>query len=238
MSTRLPSGLTQRFSSGREGRVNIPADPGSEILVRAFSPAIMQGLQAQVTVRSPGVGTKLSIPLAPFDTSGTDADGDGLADNVEDVIGSDPTDVDTDNDGVSDFREIREGTDPLGGVPAASGVISTADTPGTALDVCTIDNLAAIADAQSGVSIFNIFGGLTPTLIARVDTPGTAQAVACASGTIAVADGASGLALIDSADPAGSSGSTRRPGRSPAGWRSAARAVSRTSPSAGRCSTR
>ena len=43
----------------------------------------------------------------------TDTDGDGLTDEEEEALGTDPLDPDTDGDGVSDGDEVALGTDPL-----------------------------------------------------------------------------------------------------------------------------
>ncbi len=54
-----------------------------------------------------------------------DADSDGLNDDIEEEIGTDPNNPDTDGDGVEDGQEVSDGTDPLddcdsvGGTPLA-----------------------------------------------------------------------------------------------------------------------
>ena len=53
-------------------------------------------------------GTGDDGPTEPIDT-----DGDGLTDEEEAVLGTDPTLVDTDNDNYWDSWEVNEGTDPL-----------------------------------------------------------------------------------------------------------------------------
>jgi hypothetical protein len=139
--------------------------------------------------------------LFPVDDTFTDSDNDGLADVVELIYATKTGSSDTDGDGVQDGAEVDQGTDPLDGLAAQTGVIASADTPGTAVDVCALNDLVAVADSEAGVSVFNVFNGMRPTIIAQVDTPGDARRVACTTGRIAVADGSAGLAVVDIADP-------------------------------------
>jgi hypothetical protein len=155
--------------------------------------------QARVT---PGLPYRLPRAfLVPVDETFSDSDGDGLADAVEVVYGTSPSDPDSDNDGVTDGAEVEHGTNPLDGQPTITGVIATVDTPGTAVDVCAVNDMAAVADSAAGVAVMNVFNGMNPTIVAQVDTPGTAQAVACAGNRVVVADGTAGLAIIDITDP-------------------------------------
>jgi hypothetical protein len=130
-----------------------------------------------------------------------DTDGDGLPDLGELIMGTDLHDTDSDDDGILDGPEVRQGTDPNSGQQVATGVIASADTPGNAVDVCAVNDIAVVADSGAGVTVFNVFNGLNPTRIAQVDTPGNAQRVACSGNLIAVADGPAGLAVIDITDP-------------------------------------
>jgi hypothetical protein len=126
-----------------------------------------------------------------------DSDKDNLADVVELIYGTDLGRIDTDHDGISDGAEVVQGTDPLGGFIAQTGIIGSADTPGTAVDICVQNDLAVVADSNAGVAIFNIFDSMNPKLVAQVDTPGNARAVACRGNHVAVADDNQGLAIID-----------------------------------------
>lgn len=83
-----------------------------------------------------------------------------------------------------------------------TGIIATAKTPGTAVDVCALNNVAVVAALEQGVSVFNVFNGMNPILVAQVDTPGRALRVACEGRLVAVADDFAGLAVIDIGDPA------------------------------------
>ena len=46
-------------------------------------------------------------------TSVTDSDFDGIDDDEEIALGTDPTNSDTDGDGLNDGNELLNGTDPL-----------------------------------------------------------------------------------------------------------------------------
>jgi len=157
---------------------------------------------ASVDFSSGGSGSRTNIPIAFLapSTAG-DADNDGIPDDGEAVIGTNPNNPDTDGDGIKDGAELEQGTDPLDGRMAGTGIIATAPTPGNAVDVTALDDLVAVATSTAGVALFNVFNGMTPTVIAQIDTPGDAQQVALGGRMLAVADGAQGLAIIDVSDP-------------------------------------
>jgi hypothetical protein len=108
-------------------------------------------LASGTTLKLPA--TVLGVPTSP------DQDSDGLHDYGEFIIGTTIDNPDTDGDGIKDGAEVQQGTDPLDGLPAATGIIATADTPGTAVDVCAINDLAAVADSNRGVTIFSVVNG-------------------------------------------------------------------------------
>jgi|GEM_PF-2181710 len=66
------------------------------------------------------LGTELTgadlnkIPFADVTVAGTDTDKDGLSDDLEAALSTDPLKPDTDNDGYSDKEEIVGGFNPLG----------------------------------------------------------------------------------------------------------------------------
>ena len=139
--------------------------------------------------------------LIPIDDSFPDTDDDGLVDIAEFVVGTEPNNKDTDADGVLDGTEIGQGLDPLDSLAVRTGIIGAADTSGTAVDVCATNDIVVVADSEAGVSVFNVFNGMNPIIIAQVDTPGTALAVSATGNLIGVADGEAGLAIIDISDP-------------------------------------
>lgn len=72
-----------------------------------------------------------------------DSDGDGLPDDIEFVIGTIPNDPDSDDDGLPDGAEVAQGTNPLDGLVAETGLLSSVDTPGSAVDVCALNDVAS-----------------------------------------------------------------------------------------------
>jgi hypothetical protein len=151
---------------------------------------------------TPNSGARITLPAIPLaPPSATDSDGDGLADDAERMMGTDPLNPDSDGDGLRDGAEVQQGTDALSNRPVRTGILASADTPGRAVDVCAVNDLAIVADSGSGITVFNVANGLTPTRIAQVDTPGNAIAVACSGDLVAVGDDGAGLAIIDVTDP-------------------------------------
>ncbi len=151
---------------------------------------------------TPAAGVSFELPAVTLGNStAPDPDGDGLNNDAELVMGTNPNNPDTDGDGIKDGVEVQQGTDPLDGLIARTGIIASARTPGTAVDVAAFNNIAVVAELDRGVSVLNVSNATNPTIIAQVDTPGSAQSVAFTGNLIAVADGGSGLAIVDITDP-------------------------------------
>jgi hypothetical protein len=152
---------------------------------------------------TPRSGSTFQIPCMDYALlqNPPDTDGDGFADDLEFIAGTNANNPDTDGDGFLDGAEVTQGRNPLDGYIVQTGIVASGPTPGPALDICTINNIALVACGTQGLAIFNVRAGSAPTRLAVVDTPGIASAVTCYSSLIAVADGSEGLAIIDSTDP-------------------------------------
>jgi len=138
---------------------------------------------------------QLRIPLAP------DSDNDGLSDDAEYVIGTDPNNPDTSGTGISDGAAIRQGLNPLEGRPVVTGVIASVVTPGIAMDVYAGSGVAVLAAGSAGAIVFSTANSANPIRVAQVDTPGDALRVAGSGNLVVVADGSAGLAVVDVSSP-------------------------------------
>ncbi len=155
-----------------------------------------------VSFTSPQSGNAFQVPAIVLrETSSPDSDGDGLHDLGEFIVNTNARDTDSDDDGIWDGAEVQQGLNPNDNRIVNTGLVTSGETPGTAVDVCAFNDIAIVADSDRGISVFNVFNGMNPVAIAQVDTPGNAIAVACSGNLIAVADSGAGLAVIDIADP-------------------------------------
>lgn len=90
-------------------------------------------------------GDIVPLYLAPVPAPGGDLDGDGLDEEAEAALGTDPLLPDTDFDGRTDGEEVQAGTDPANGLSNEFSVAGTRDSDG--------DGLADLREAQLMTSI-------------------------------------------------------------------------------------
>lgn len=162
-------------------------------------PASLSIGEMEFSTSTPGVGiVRPAVLLHPL--GGIDSDTDGLPDSAEFVLGTDANNPDTDNDGIPDRFEVQQGTDPLSNLAVATGILSSTDTRGNAVDVCVGDNLAVVANS-SDVVIFNAASSLNPIRSAQVPVPGNVMRVACSDNFVVAACDSAGLAILDVSNP-------------------------------------
>ena len=198
------SGFVQRGRLSSTGNFpNLVLSPSGFYTVLYLDP--VTGRTGGALFQAGEVGSTTVIPTAPLEDpveAEPDTDGDQLADLAEEILGTNPTRADSDGDGLGDGAELAAGSDPLDGAPQTPGTVAAADTPGSALDVAVWNDLAAVADANAGVALFDVANPLAPIRLAQLDTPGRAVAVAGSGSLLAVADDADGVAVIDVGNPA------------------------------------
>ena len=194
--------LVLRGMTDPSGRYQLFLPRGGDLSAVSFFDSVTWS-QALVTPNL-RAGTTFDLPemyLTEIVPEAVDFDNDDLSEFAESVLGTDPANPDSDGDGISDSAEVRQGTNPLDSRPAIIGVVGSVDTPGTAVDVCAVDDVAVVADSVAGISVVDVSPGRSPTVIAQVDTPGSALRVACSGSLVGVADGSGGLVVVDITDP-------------------------------------
>ncbi|MEM7029960.1 MAG: Ig-like domain-containing protein [Chloroflexota bacterium] len=189
--------LTLRGETEANGQYQLFSNGNSQLLSVAFydrrshSYAIVHPLTSSLLDR-----TIPHFDLIPIDDTFADQDNDKLVDAVELVYGTDRFDPDTDGDQILDGIEVEQGSNPLDNYVVQTGLVGGVDTPGTAVDICAVNNLVAVADYDQGIAIFNIATPLKPVLLTQLDTSGQVKAIACSSQGIVATDTDAGLIII------------------------------------------
>lgn len=104
-----------------------------------------------------------------------DSDGDGLADEEEASVGTDPTLVDTDGDGLSDGVESKMGLKPQpGNIDVVRGCSFVDDTDGDRLNDCEervlgTDSCITDTDGDSAPDLVEFLGGTNPLIAEDLD---------------------------------------------------------------------
>jgi hypothetical protein len=176
-----------------------PAD--TYLLIEYLDPVTLA--TGSAVFQSAPVGQSTPVPAAPMFVLNDqpDADGDGLTDAMERIIGTNPNQADTDGDGIPDGLEVLNGRNPLDGMITVLGPVAALGTPGSPQEITVVDDTAVIADGAAGLALVRVSDPLRPLLLNRVNLRGPAQYVAGEGGFVAVAQGLAGVAVVDIRNP-------------------------------------
>ncbi len=186
----LRTGFVRRGRLGDNGRFPpLILPPSAPFLVSYFNPD--SGHTGSAFFFSTRSGRTVRIPAARMGPDqGPDSDGDELSDFQELIRGTNARRRDSDGDGVPDGAEMAAGTNPLDGEPLGLGTLAARDTPGTAVEIDTINDFAVVADSNSGLAVFNVANPLAPVLLSQFISPGnTFEAVATAGDFVVAVPG-------------------------------------------------
>ncbi len=158
-----------------------------------------------------GKGVNLTATLLFGASLERDSDYDGLPDDVEFAIDSNPRSSDTNKDGISDFAAIRQGLSPLGDLGTPTGVVGATTLQGTASGVAVIGSTtdptkltAFVTTGDAGLAVVDVSKITAPSVLAELDLAGDNTRIAVDSdrGVAAIAGGGAGLHLVNVANPA------------------------------------
>jgi hypothetical protein len=152
------------------------------------------------TTAPTGQATKMTTPVFQASTA-PDSDGDGLPDDVEFALGTNPYKADSDGDGLDDFTAVQQGLDPLGGRGLPSGIVARLALDGSARKVTVAGNIAYVA-TDTGLDLVDVSQFTKPRLLSSIALKGGAADVAVDPALgIAAAVGPNVLDLVDISDP-------------------------------------
>jgi hypothetical protein len=188
--------LNERFktSTAYIERVLTPQTP---YLMKVYS--AKSKMIGAVYFYSPVTGAWREIPTVPmYEDRGSDADKDGMSDEAEAIVGTDPAKADTDGDGVNDYAELLNGTDPGSDRPLRTGLIGTIPVSNwvQAKDVDVDNGMLAVALGSSGIGIYDVSVPTAPQRVREYNVGGDVVSVAVGRDYAVGAAGWGGLAIV------------------------------------------
>jgi hypothetical protein len=201
--------LNGRLSGG--GSANgIILRPNSMYLIEYLHPLTLH--TARTVFASAASGINTSIPRAVFAPSDlADEDNDGLAADVEEVLGLNLQSTDSDADGMNDLAEIQQGLNPLDGIGfPITGLIGSVPVSGEVQAIAVEGSIledggqtAYVATGSYGLAIFDASQFNLPIALGQIDLAGNSTDVAVDSNlqVAAVAANSGGLHLVNVSDP-------------------------------------
>ncbi|MES2597413.1 MAG: Ig-like domain-containing protein [Verrucomicrobiota bacterium] len=193
-------GVVQRGRTAPSGGLSLIMAPDARYDLSLYDPI---SKEIGSTLGATGAnGANIDLNAVAFQsTSGMlDDDNDGLVNQAESIIGTNPIDNDSDDDGILDGAEVQQGSDPLGGLIAQTGIIATVPQTAPAWHISTSNNLAVVSHRAEGISLYNIANPLTPSLTELYNTGGSAEAAVIIRNLVAVADNTA-LLILDASNP-------------------------------------
>ncbi len=207
----LAASTTLRTVSDANGHFSffLPAHQAYHIAI--FDP--ITGLIANGYGVTPASGTGLNLTsgLVFGPSTSKDTDYDGLPDDVEFAIGTNPNKAYTAGDGIDDFTHIIVNhTDALNGKPLATGVVASVPLNGDSQGITVVGSTtnaaqqtAYVATGSYGLAIVDASNPLAPVVLSQIALPGDSVGVAVDPELkIAAVASSSGLNLVDVSNPA------------------------------------
>jgi hypothetical protein len=205
----VSDGFVQRGRMPDSGRFDqLFLAPNSFFTLHYVEPAT--GKTALTAFWTGASGTSLTIPRAIFvEPSSPDSDGDGLSDEAEEILGTNPAKFSTCGDGIGDLAKAQQGLDLQNCLPAPTGIIASLPLRGSAEEVVLVGSTANaqqqtayVACGPGGICVVDASKFQMPIVLGHLDLPGDANDLAVDSDLkiAAVAANLGGLHLVDVSD--------------------------------------
>src|SRR5262249_16755501 len=135
---------------------------------------------------TPPSGTPITLPSVALRPSiFPDSDHDGLPNDAEFVLGTNPNEFSTAGDGISDGLKLQQGLDSLSGLVFPTGIVASLSLKGEAKGVVAEGStlnargqIAYVAAGSGGLAIVDASQFQTPILLSQLALPGDASGVA------------------------------------------------------------
>jgi hypothetical protein len=208
---RQSSSIVLRTKSDAAGNFSFFVPPDAYYHIAVFDPVTGLVANGYGTTSASGQNTDLTRSLVFGPSTAKDTDYDGLPDDVEFAVGTNPKNAYTAGDGIDDFTHvITDQTDPAGLVPLATGVVSLAPLQGEAEAVALAGSLqssqgltAYVATGSYGLAVVDVSQFQKPVVLGQMQLPGDSTDVSVDPGLqIAAVASNSALELVDVSNPA------------------------------------
>jgi hypothetical protein len=199
--------LRARVSSAQTLQFVLP--PRTPYQLTVFDPASGLVAHSQGVTAATGKPTDLGVPFFQASTA-PDNDGDGLPNDAEFAIGTNPDRFSTTGDGIGDGAKVAMGLDPLDGRGFPTGIIASLPLQGEAQKVVLAGSplnaqhqTAYVATGSCGLAVVDASQFNNPIVLGQLPLSGfnSDLAVDPADSLVAVAAGTAGLHVVDVSDP-------------------------------------
>jgi hypothetical protein len=203
---KIGNGIPLRTRTDDAGQFSLFLPPDQNYAMTIFDPTTGRVAHSAGTTPHSGQSINVGQGLVFNASTQIDSDQDGLADDIELVIGTNPGKKDSDGDGLRDSAAIQNGLDANAHRTYPTGIVASLPLAGEANDIviASSSHLAYVATGSAGLAVVNVRQFDKPIVLGQLDLPGDAVSVAVDArlNIAAVASGPAGLHLVNVADPA------------------------------------
>ncbi len=190
-----------RGTTSTDGRISSILPPNTSYVLSGFDPrSNLTAVTTGVTGNNGQRGQLATLSFTPRQYRRPDADADGLEDEAEFILDTNPAMRDSDGDGVSDREALSADASALGAQSGATGVVASVPTTDGVNDLAVEGStIATIGTTSLALHTINAAG--PPTRVSQTVLNGSPTSVAMAGPIVAVGLFEGAVTIINAADP-------------------------------------